>query len=60
MRNRNFFQTIVGGGSGGFVTEDGILLKSEILQERATGDEMYQEDKRKWAPNKEVIETDMV
>ena len=54
------FQTFVGGGSGGFAKEDGIHLKSEIIQERAAGDKLHQGGKRKWAPITAVKAADMV
>ncbi|KAL9136955.1 MAG: hypothetical protein Q9175_001835 [Cornicularia normoerica] len=60
LHDGNFFQKFIGEGPRGFATEDGIHLKSEILQERAVGDELYQGDKRKSASVTAATEADMV
>ncbi len=57
LHNGNFFQNFVGEGPGGFDTEHGIHLKSEILQER---DELYRGEECIWAPTTAVTEADMV
>ena len=60
LRNGSSFQTFVGGGPGGFAKEDGIHLKSEIVQERATGDDLHEGNKRKWVSTTAVREAEIV
>ena len=52
----NFVHNIEREGSGGLATEDGIHVKSEILQDREAGHTLYTGHERIWAPT----ETDIV
>ena len=60
LHNGNFFRPFVGEGPGGFAAGDGSHVKSEILQERAAGDELYQGNRCIWAPLPAVTEANMV
>lgn len=60
LHNGNFFRHFVGEGPGGFAVGDGSHVKSEILQEHAAGDELYQGNKCIWAPLPAVTEANMV
>ena len=60
VHDSNSLQAFVGEVLRGFATEDGVHLKSEILQERAAVDGLYWENKRKWPPFTAVREANMV
>ena len=60
LHDRNFSENFIVEGPGGFATDNGIHLKSEVLQERAAGDELNQGEVCIWAPITAVTEADMV
>ena len=60
LHDSNSLQAFVGEVPRGFATEDGVHVKSEILQERAAVDELYWENKSKGPPCTAVREADMV
>ena len=60
LHEENFLQAFAAEGPRGFATEDGIPLKSEVLQERAASDGLYWGEKCKSPPFTAVREADMV